>query len=168
MNKINFENLPSTATPLNASNLNLLQTNVENAINQLSESIMVTLSENQSNSGNSEIIVGFDTTSFNKGTTFTKQNDGGIKCNEECDIEINAVLRFGYSNTSTKETYIYKNSIKLVNTSLQQATANTQTISSYLLSVSANDVIYLKGKTTSGDASAFIHEGTYLSIKRIG
>lgn len=33
MEKITFENLPSTNTPLNATNLNLLQTNVENAIN---------------------------------------------------------------------------------------------------------------------------------------
>jgi hypothetical protein len=33
MNKINFENLPSTNTPLNAENLNLMQTNIENAIN---------------------------------------------------------------------------------------------------------------------------------------
>lgn len=33
MNKINFENLPSTNTPLNAENLNLLQTNVEDVFN---------------------------------------------------------------------------------------------------------------------------------------
>ena len=33
MDKINFQNRPSTATPINASNLNLLQTNTENAIN---------------------------------------------------------------------------------------------------------------------------------------
>lgn len=31
MNKINFKNLPSTETPINAENLNLLQTNVENS-----------------------------------------------------------------------------------------------------------------------------------------
>lgn len=31
MDKINFENLPSTNTPINASNLNLVQTNVDNA-----------------------------------------------------------------------------------------------------------------------------------------
>ena len=30
MEKIIFENLPSTNTPINASNLNQLQTNVEN------------------------------------------------------------------------------------------------------------------------------------------
>lgn len=32
MNKINFENLPSTNTSINATNMNLLQTNVEDAI----------------------------------------------------------------------------------------------------------------------------------------
>ena len=35
MQKINFENLPSTNTPINASNLNQIQTNVENAINNV-------------------------------------------------------------------------------------------------------------------------------------
>lgn len=35
MQKITFENLPSTNTPLNASNLNTLQNNVENAINDI-------------------------------------------------------------------------------------------------------------------------------------
>jgi len=34
MDKINFENLPSTNTPVNASNLNLMQSNMEKAINQ--------------------------------------------------------------------------------------------------------------------------------------
>lgn len=32
MQKINFQNLPNTTTPVNATNLNQLQTNVENAI----------------------------------------------------------------------------------------------------------------------------------------
>jgi hypothetical protein len=32
MDKINFTNYPSTDTPISADNLNLLQTNVENAI----------------------------------------------------------------------------------------------------------------------------------------
>ena len=35
MDKINFVNLPSTTTPVNASNLNLLQTNVETAIGEV-------------------------------------------------------------------------------------------------------------------------------------
>lgn len=42
MNKINFENLPSTNTPLSAENLNLLQDNVENAIPVLDSTISTT------------------------------------------------------------------------------------------------------------------------------
>lgn len=37
MEKINFEDLPSTDTPIDSTNLNLLQTNVENAINGVIE-----------------------------------------------------------------------------------------------------------------------------------
>ena len=35
MEKINFQDLPSTDTPIDSTNLNLLQTNVEAAINEL-------------------------------------------------------------------------------------------------------------------------------------
>lgn len=38
MQKINFEDLPSTATPINATNLNAIQTNAEDAINGIVES----------------------------------------------------------------------------------------------------------------------------------
>lgn len=37
MQKINFQNLPNTTTPVNATNMNQLQTNVENAINGIVE-----------------------------------------------------------------------------------------------------------------------------------
>lgn len=36
MQKINFQNLPSTTTPINATNLNAIQSNAEDAINDLS------------------------------------------------------------------------------------------------------------------------------------
>ena len=39
MTKITFKNLPDTSTPLNASNLNTLQDNVENAINTVAGDI---------------------------------------------------------------------------------------------------------------------------------
>ena len=38
MEKINFNDLPNTDTPINSSNLNQLQTNVESAINEIGES----------------------------------------------------------------------------------------------------------------------------------
>ena len=39
MQKINFQDLPSTTTPINASNLNLVQTNIENFINLIVDAL---------------------------------------------------------------------------------------------------------------------------------
>lgn len=39
MDKINFQNLPSTETPINADNLNKLQDNVENAIGVVDDKV---------------------------------------------------------------------------------------------------------------------------------
>ena len=39
MQKINFENKPSTVSPINATNLNALQDNVEDAIDEVSDDI---------------------------------------------------------------------------------------------------------------------------------
>ena len=39
MQKINFQNLPSTSTPLNATNLNQMQDNIENAIPEVVDSL---------------------------------------------------------------------------------------------------------------------------------
>lgn len=55
MDKINFQNLPNTTTPVHATNLNTLQNNVENAINGItlySDSTgeaEITLSDNSTN-----------------------------------------------------------------------------------------------------------------------
>ena len=38
MEKINFKDLPNTSTPINAANLNAIQTNTENAINGIIDS----------------------------------------------------------------------------------------------------------------------------------
>ena len=40
MQKINFEDKPSTNSPINADNLNLLQDNVEDAIDEVSDDII--------------------------------------------------------------------------------------------------------------------------------
>ena len=45
MEKINFNDLPSTDTPINSSNLNQLQTNVENEINVVNKKFNYSTSE---------------------------------------------------------------------------------------------------------------------------
>lgn len=42
MQKINFQNLPNTTTPINATNLNAIQTNAENAINSVANDLTTT------------------------------------------------------------------------------------------------------------------------------
>lgn len=39
MQKINFQNLPNTTTPINATNLNAIQTNAETAINDVASDL---------------------------------------------------------------------------------------------------------------------------------
>jgi len=135
---------------------------------KLSNMITVGLNDSQTNPDGSDHIVAFNVTKYLLGSAFTLQNDGGIKCNVACDIEVNATLRFGYSASSTKNLRLYKNSEQLIGLSQQSVTANTQTVSSYYLSVNVNDVIYLKGQTqNSGEISSFVAQGTYMSIKRI-
>lgn len=49
MQKINFENKPSTNSPINADNLNLLQDNVEDAIDEVTISDVYSTSETKTN-----------------------------------------------------------------------------------------------------------------------
>ena len=49
MQKINFENKPSTNSPINADNLNLLQDNVEDAIDEITISDIYSTSEIKTN-----------------------------------------------------------------------------------------------------------------------
>ena len=61
MQKINFQNLPNTTTPVNATNLNQLQTNVESEINGRDYRQSFTISANSSKtltfSSNSFVIL---------------------------------------------------------------------------------------------------------------
>ena len=63
MEKIIFEDLPSTETPLNAENLNQIQINMENAINELNENLenlenKITETNNKFNYSTEEQIIG--------------------------------------------------------------------------------------------------------------
>ena len=70
MEKINFESLPSTKTPITATNLNQLQTNVENAING------VVLYENPSGTMGT-ITLSDNTSNYRYIEIYGKVGDGG-------------------------------------------------------------------------------------------
>ncbi len=52
MQKINFQNLPSTATPINATNLNAIQSNAESAINDVADDLSDAIDLFNDTSGN--------------------------------------------------------------------------------------------------------------------
>lgn len=145
---------PVTGTVTNVYNINSTDGYSCDYVNdKLYNIISVGLNTNQGNDSGT-FIVKFDKTLFSLGDIFTLQSDGGIRCNQNCTIEINSCLRFGYSNSTTKNMNLYKNTTQIIELSQQLATANTQTISSYIMDVETNDVIYIKGRTDIG--SAFI------------
>jgi hypothetical protein len=76
MQKITFENLPSTNTPLNASNLNILQDNVEDAFNN-------TYGTSQTEAYSQECInnnVGVVDSGSNNNGSYIKYADGTMIC----------------------------------------------------------------------------------------
>ena len=73
MEKINFENKPNTTTPINATNLNLLQDNAENDIGLLS---------NLETSDKSNLVNAINEANnvIESGTNYLKFKDGALIC----------------------------------------------------------------------------------------
>lgn len=94
MDKINFENLPSTNTPISAENLNQLQENIENAILTTMQLMFPVGSSyiTQEDINPSEIL-GFGTWERTKGKVFV-----GL---DEDDTNFNAVGKTGGEKTHT-------------------------------------------------------------------
>lgn len=96
---------------------------------------------------------------------FELQSDGKIKINKKCTLEVNADIRYGYSNPATKLPSLYLNDTLLVRASVQNATATTIGLTPILINVNANDLLYVIA--SSSEACAIIHECTYLTIKEV-
>lgn len=96
---------------------------------------------------------------------FELQSDGKIKINKKCTLEINASIRYGYSNPATKNTNLYLNDTLLLKGSMQNATATTIGLTPILIDVNANDLLYVIA--SSSESCALIQECTYLTIKEV-
>ena len=103
MNKINFQNLPSTSTPINATNLNQVQTNVDNA--KLEKTIVVTATNQDLNNYRTE-----GRYYFNVGNAPTNRPAG---TNGELEVMIGGSglckqiwYRHGTADTNDYETYV--------------------------------------------------------------
>lgn len=85
MNKINFKNLPDTSTPLNAQNLNLLQDNVEDAIDSITIDLDDEVSTSSTNGIENQAITNYVNdiadTIPSVNTTTTSSNTDTYSCN---------------------------------------------------------------------------------------
>ena len=104
MDKINFQDLPNTSTPINSNNLNQMQTNIENAITKniicarnASENITTT-AESQ------EVFVPLSIIVAQQGNKFTLNNDGSITVGEGV-TQIEASFMTSMQITSSGQTY---------------------------------------------------------------
>lgn len=109
MDKINFTNYPNTDTPINADNLNLLQTNVENAIptsaNKYGSSQTDPYSQDYINTN-----VGVVESGSNSNGRYIKYSDGTMICHKRVTGTVNISTTWGNGYTSGAD-----NSISLGN-----------------------------------------------------
>lgn len=178
MEKINFQDYPSTGTPINSTNLNALQNNVENEFKK--DAITI-----RSNSSNTNLTVGTAWQRYNIplsiSNTTEKVGSGKIsydsanKCivigEETNHIKVSgSVLVRGttgtqlgcikLNNSVVSESY----GIPLSNASTWQPIYLTDTI----LSVSEGDKIYLgAGASTTGTLNIASENFTYLTVERL-
>lgn len=82
MNKINFQNLPSTATPIDADNLNLLQSNVENALPVLDTAVSTSSTNGIENQAITNYVdtKGINDSGSNANGNYIKYDDGTLIC----------------------------------------------------------------------------------------
>lgn len=98
MEKINFQDLPSTDTPIDSTNLNLLQANVENAINDLPQKIFPV--------GSIYISVTNTNPSSFLGGTWVSFGAGRVLVGvDTSQVEFNEVLKTGGSKATEKHTH---------------------------------------------------------------
>ena len=197
MKKINFENKPSTNSPINATNLDLLQDNVEDDIGLLSNlntidksSLVNTINEINTKIQEKNIITASLSDNYTTQSTAAETleisqmakigdklsitSDGGILIGEG----INNVLISGQVifsspvNNSRLACFIYKNSTASAqNVVRANGTLSFQgvSVSPFLLSVVQGDIIYLKARSQD-DAGAVVfgnEAGTYITVNAI-
>lgn len=154
MEKINFQDLPSTNTPYNAETFNTMQNNIENAIDKSAITITQTLS-NSLDTTNPTKLTGMSVYNI-RGTDFSLTDDE-IVCNKDGYILVSGQVSFITVGDKTKihGGYIVKNSTAYVARAMYVPTADyTGTpISPILIPVQVGDKIALYGRNQGSTAS---------------
>ena len=167
MTKINFQNLPNTTTPVNATNLNQLQTNVENAINQ-KDMITIALSSNCNCTtiGSYTKVTGFY--QYNRYGTRLSFNDNQVVIGAGVSrVKISG--RFGWYATTGSIKYgrIRKNSNGLIwsTTNVPSGAYLADCFSEFLVDVQEGDTISMTYYTEQSGDSLQDNMRTYITVE---
>lgn len=109
MQKINFQNLPNTTTPINATNLNQLQTNVETDIDNTNLKLIHGIKgSNVSYSTLDDFKVDLITNTYSSGSYLVGLNiSGSIQTAivQKANNNYLSFIRFSYGTTATQHKY---------------------------------------------------------------
>lgn len=155
MQKINFENKPSTNSPINADNLNLLQDNVEDAIDEVNSDLNTSIQKHivQANLGTRGVYAGSNNDS-NFDSTIVVGNKLSVSENKiivgngvsKVRVSMNASFQTGNSGVSSISINVMKNGSSVgqsyaYNSNLDMYYYSTCVISDLILEVQEDDEI---------------------------
>lgn len=170
MEKINFENYPSTNSPINGTNLNLLQDNVEDAINEKNTNIITaSFSENYTlvNNGSYEVL--FLNNAKINGSAFSLQNDGGILIGEGVS-KIKISFKCHYNSIilpGSKWVSAFVNDVATCAICQQLSNRASLTSSTEMIDVQPGDIIYLKVNGSNGDIIRADYTYSNITIEKV-
>ena len=169
MQKIEFKNLPDTSTPLSAENLNLLQDNVEDAIDNVSIDLDTQVSTTSTNGVENQAITnyvdGIAATIPEVKTTQTTSNTATYSCNYINNMGGGRVETL-WSGTQASGSVSFSESLENFDFILLGIQASDYTKKSEL--IPASDISYQTASTSSlntYDITAFQSTSVYADLQ---
>lgn len=118
---------------------------------------------NQS-TGTTQVMVNFTDTLINNSDIFVLEN-GKVKVNKTCIVELSGSLRFGWSDATKKNILLYKNNTNIYEISQNPASATTEVLPQIFLSVETGDTLSIEVLT--GANCTIVPLGSFLSISNV-
>ena len=114
--------------------------------------------------GTTQIMINFTDTLINNSNIFVLEN-GKVKVNKTCIVELSGSLRFGWSDATKKNILLYKNNTNIYEISQNPVSATTEVLPQIFLPVEAGDTLSIEVLT--GASCTIVPSGSFLSISNV-
>jgi hypothetical protein len=154
MKKIEFQDYPSTETPLNAGNMNGMQTNIEEEFDVRGNAIEVSLSVAQTITGTDQVKVNFDEVTVQSGELLTLDNNG-IKIGKGISTILVNYTLWIENNKGYGSVHVFKNNEQLTYNIQPQKYLDAWNVNSgsKLINVEEGDIIYIYVRFSEADST---------------